>query len=172
MNDILGSGGFASRLFQEIRTNQGLAYSAGSIFQPGNLDLGVFLAYSETKSASTVQAISVMIDEIKRIREELKQAKDSFLNSFVFSFSNPTQIVTRQMRLEYYGLPENYLETFRDRISRVTKEDILRVSKEYLHPDKLFVLVVGNAEGFDPPLSSLGKVHEISLGDTHGTGGD
>lgn len=169
MNDILGGGGFASRLFQEIRTRQGLAYSAGSIFQPGNLDLGIFLAYSETKSKTTLKTISATIEEIKRIRrelvakDELEQAKDSFLNSFIFSFSSPTQVVNRQMRLEYYGLPMDFLETFRDRVAQVTREDILRVAKRYLHPKGLIILTVGRQEEFESQLSTLGKVHEIPL---------
>jgi len=172
MNDILGSGGFASRLFQEVRTRQGLAYSAGSIFQPGDFDLGIFLAYSETKSASTLRAITALLDEIKRIREEpvsdeeLKQAKDSFLNSFVFSFANPTQIVTRQMRLEYLGLPEDFLDTFRDRVAQVTQKDVLRVAQKYLKPEGLIILTVGRQDDFDSPLSTLGKVHEILLEET------
>jgi predicted Zn-dependent peptidase len=172
MDDILGSGGFGSRLFQEVRTRQGLAYSAGSIFQPGDFEVGIFLAYSETKSASTLQAINAILNEIKRIREEavsdeeLKQAKDSFLNSFVFSFANPTQIVTRQMRLEYMGLPKDFLDTFRDRVAQVTKKDILRVAQQYLKPEGLIILAVGKQDEFDSPLSTLGKVHEIPLEET------
>ncbi len=178
MDDILGSGGFASRLFREVRTHQGLAYSVGSLFNPGNLDLGVFMAYSETKPTTTLKTISAMINEINRIREapvsdeELKQAKDSFLNSFVFSFSSPTQVVSRQMILEYYHLPKDFLESFRDHVAKVTKEDILRVARQYLHPDGLVILAVGRQEEFESPLSVLGKVQVIPLEERgSGTGG-
>ena len=110
-----------------------------------------------------------MIEEIEKIRKELvgkhelEQAKDSFLNSFVFSFSSPTQIVNRQMRLEYYDLPKDFLETFRNRVAQVTREDILRVAKQYIHPEGLIILTVGRQKEVDESLLTLGKVHEIPL---------
>ncbi|MCI0527584.1 MAG: insulinase family protein, partial [Nitrospira sp.] len=164
-----GGKGYTSRLFQEIRTKRGLAYSVGTALNPGNFDLGVFFAYAQTKSDSTHQTISEILKEIKRIQtepvsdEELKQAKDSFLNSYVFSFSSPAQIVSRQVSLEYYGLPSDFLERFRDSVAKVTQEDIQRVAKKYLHPDGLVLLAIGKQERFDQPLSTFGKVTTIVL---------
>jgi predicted Zn-dependent peptidase len=169
LDDILGGRGFTSRLFQEIRTRKGLAYSVGTALNPGNFDMGVFFAFAQTKADSTHQAISSILEEIRRIQtqpvsdEELKQAKDSFLNSYVFSFSSPAQIVSRQVSLEYYRLPVNFLETFRDYVAKVTREDIQRVAKKYLHPDGLVLLAVGKQENFDQPLSTFGEVTTIVL---------
>jgi len=169
MNDILGGRPFSSRLFQEIRTKGGLAYSVGSVLRPRNFDLGVFFAYAQTKSELTHQAISAILKEVEKIQthpvsdEELNEAKESFLNSYVFSFSSPSQIVHRQVRLEYYGLPSDFLESFRDHVIAVTKEDIQRVARKYLHPEDLVFLVVGNQEHFDQPLSTFGKVRTIVL---------
>ena len=169
LDDILGEQGFTSRLFQEIRTRRGLAYSVGTIFHPGNFDLGTFYAYAQTKADSNHQVISAILDEIRRIQtqpvseEELKQAKDSFLNSYVFSFSSPIQIVSRQISLEYYGLPANFLEDFRNHVAKVTREDIQRVAKKYLHPEGLVLLAVGKPDKFDQPLSTFGKVTPIVL---------
>jgi predicted Zn-dependent peptidase len=169
LDDILGGKGFTSRLFQEIRTKRGLAYSVGTALNPGNFDLGVFFAYAQTKADSTHQTISTILEEMKRIQaepvsdEELKQAKDSFLNSYVFSFSSTAQIVSRQVSLEYYGLPSNFLEQFRDSVAKVTREDIQRVAKKYLHPDSLVLLAVGKQERFEQPLSTFGKVTTIIL---------
>ncbi len=169
LDDILGGKGFTSRLFQEIRTKMGLAYSVGTVLNPGNFDLGVFFAYAQTKADSTHQTISTIMEEMNRIQaepvsdEELKQTKDSFLNSYVFSFSSTAQIVNRQVSLEYYGLPSDFLERFRDSVAKVTREDIQRVAKKYLHPDNLVLLAVGKQERFDQPLSTFGKVTTIIL---------
>ncbi|MDC4205076.1 MAG: pitrilysin family protein [Candidatus Manganitrophus sp.] len=169
LDDILGGGGLTSRLFSDVRTQRGLAYSVGSVFRPGNFERGVFIAYGETRVDTTHQAISTILDHIRKIRqepvtdEELKRAKESFLNSFIFSFSSPAQIVSRKMSLEYYGLPSDFLERYRDNVAKVTQEDILRVAKNYLHPDRLVILAVGDDGKFDQPLSSLGKVTQIQL---------
>jgi len=170
LDDILGSGGFSSRLFKEVRTRQGLAYSVGSAFTPGHLEPGMFVAYAETKAPSTVQAITAIEHEIDRIRtepvseEELRLAKDSFLNSFVFSFSSRAQIANRQASLEYYGLPPDYLERFRDGIVAVTREGVQDVAQKHLRPDALILVAVGRPDRFDQPLSTLGKLNLISVG--------
>lgn len=169
MNDILGSGGLTSRLFQDLRTRQGLAYSVGSAFRPGKIARGFFLAYGATRAEKSHQAITTIIHHIKKIREalvtdkELNRAKDAFLNSFIFSFSSPSQIVGRQISLAYYGLPADYLEQYRANVEKVSKEDILRVAKKYLHPDRLIIVVVGDESLFDKPLSDIGKVEKITL---------
>ncbi len=169
MNDILGGSGFTDRLFKDVRTRQGLAYSVGSAFSPGKLDLGIFVAFCETKGETTIKAIKAILENIHRItremvtEEELRLAKDSFLNSFVFSFSSAHQIVSRQVSLEYYNMPKDYLERFRDNVAKVTREDILRVSGKYLHPEEMIILVVGKEESFDSPLSTLGEVKIIKI---------
>ncbi len=169
LDDILGNGGFISRLFRDVRTRQGLAYSVGTVFRPGNFERGLFIAYGETRAETTHQAISSIVDHIRKIREEpvtdeeLNRAKESFLNSFIFSFSSPAQIVSRQMSLEYYGLPSDFLERYRDNVVKVTKDDILRVAKTYLHPDRLVILVVGDEARFDRSLATMGKVVQLQL---------
>lgn len=173
LDDILGGEAFASRLFKDIRAEKGLAYSVGTVLRPGNLDLGVFVAYCDTKSASTQQAVVAIIANIRQIREqpvsdeELRLAKESFLNSFVFSFSNPDQIVSRGMALEYYGLPKDFLQKYRDEVVRVTKEDLLRVARKYLHPDGLIILAVGPSD-VAQQLSAFGPVNEIPLASPEG----
>jgi predicted Zn-dependent peptidase len=65
--------------------------------------------------------------------------------------------------IEYEGLPLDYLDTYVDNIKVITKEDILRVAKEYLHPDDIKLLVIGDMEQFDKPLSEFGEVNTIEL---------
>jgi len=168
MDYILG-GGFTSRLTQEVRSNQGLAYHAGSRFDIGRRFPGIFTAETETKSASTAKAITLMQEIIAGMTtapvtsEELQQARESIINSFIFGFTRADSIVTQQARLEFFDYPQGYLENFRDNIARVTADDILRVSKKYLHPEAMTIMVVGDEKKFDQPLSIFGTVKEIKL---------
>ena len=95
--------------------------------------------------------------------QELKLAKDSIINSFIFGFTSTATVVNQKARLEYYRYPAGYLENYRDRIAAVSSEDVLRVAKKYLHPEALKLVVVGDAKRLDKPLSTFGKVEEISL---------
>lgn len=168
MDYILG-GGFTSRLTQEIRSNQGLAYHAGSRFDIGRRFPGTFIAETETKSATTARAIGLMQGIIAGLTkepvsdEELSLAKEAIVNSFIFGFAKADSVVNQQARLEFYGFPAGYLEGFRDNIARVSREDVLRVARTYLHPDALTVMVVGDDGKFDQPLSAFGPVREITL---------
>jgi predicted Zn-dependent peptidase len=95
--------------------------------------------------------------------QELALAKDAIINSFIFGFTKPDVVVNQQARLEFFGYPPGYLENYRDNMSRVTAEDVLRVSRKYLHPDSMILMVVGNNSKFDKPLSTLGPAREIRL---------
>jgi zinc protease len=85
------------------------------------------------------------------------------VNQFIFSFTSSAEVVRQQMKLEYDGLPEGYLERYQEAIGSVTREDLSRVAREHLQPEKSLLLVVGREENFDQPLSSLGAVHQIKL---------
>jgi len=168
MDYILG-GGFTSRLTQEIRSNQGLAYNVDSYFDPGRRFKGPFMAETETKSESTVKAATLLRSIIAGMtlaevsEKELKLAKDSIINSFIFGFARSDAVVNQQARLEFYGYPAGYLENYRDNIAQVTRADVLRVARKYLHPDAMKLVVVGDEKKFDAPLSVFGSVREITL---------
>ena len=168
LTEILG-GGFSSRLFRKVRSDLGLAYAVWGAFVAHYDYPGMFFAGCSTKSQSTCQAIRAIINEIKRIVEEgvtddeLKKAKDSILNSFVFNFDTKREIVERLMTYEYYGYPSDFLQRYKRNIGKVTKEDILRAARKYIHPDKLIILAVGNDKDFDCSLSEFGPVNEIDI---------
>jgi len=168
MNYILGGGGFNSRLMREIRSNRGLAYSVYSYYQIGRHLPGPFLAGGETKSGSTVEVLRLMRAEMERLRsqpvseEELQLARESLVNSFVFAFDNTHDVVTQSMRLDYYGYPADYLETYRDKLSAVTAADVLRVAQRYLDPGQQAIVLVGDPDSFDAPLEGFGLlVHAV-----------
>lgn len=150
MNFILG-GDFTSRLVESVRTKAGLAYSVGSVFQMPRYK-GMFICYFETVSPKTALAVEKTIAELQRIRsekvppEEFKRAKDSMSNRFVFNFATSRSIVEQVVSIEYQGLPRDYLDTYLDKIGAVTPDDVLRVAKKYIQPDRITLLVVGDDE--------------------------
>lgn len=168
LTEILG-GGFSSRLFRSVRSDQGLAYAVWG-FYGANFDYpSVLYNGCSTKSETTYQAISSIIKEIKEITEnevsdeELKTAKDGILNSFVFRFDTKREVIQRLMTYEYFGYPEDFLQKYKKSVENVTKADILRAAKTHIHPNRLIILAVGKSQGFDKPLTEFGTVNEIDI---------
>jgi len=163
---IMGGGGFKSRIFREIRSNLGLAYSAGSFYE-GREGYGVFGSYAITKSEATGTVLSrirqILQDAGRRqvLEDELAWAQNAIVNSFIFSFSSTDMIATQQMMIEFHGLPPDYLRTYRNRIEAVNREDVLRVAAQYIRDDRATILVVGDEQEFDRPLSTFGDIHKI-----------
>ena len=169
MNTILGGNGFSSRLMSVVRAKEGLAYNVDSSFRAGRRFPGTFTAETETKAATTVKAIGLIKGIISDMTlhtvsdEEISLARESIINSFIFAFTSPASVVAQQARLEYYGYPKGYLENYRKNIARVTKGDVLRVARKYLHPDKMVLVIVGDEKKFDKPLSTFGEVRHVVL---------
>lgn len=159
MNGVLN--GFGGRLFNEVRSRQGLAYSVYASWRPGYDYPGVFIAGGQTRSDATVGFIKSILSEIDKIRTqpisdaELAYAKDTVLNSFIFNFQDPAQTLSRLMRYEYFGYPQDFIFQYQKEVEKTTIADVLRVAKTYLKPDQLVTLVVGNSSQIQPPLTSL-----------------
>ncbi len=168
LNEIFG-GSFASRLMQDIRTAKGLAYAVGGGVGTQFDHPGLFMVSMGTKSGTTAAAIDALYQEIDGLKthppsaEELKKAKDSILNSFVFRFDSKSKVLSERMAYEFYGYPADFLERYRTGIDKVTEADVERVAEKYVHKDQLAVLVVGKAADFDRPLSSFGAVTALDI---------
>lgn len=168
-NDILGGSSFRSRIFNDVRTKRGLAYSVGSRLNAGVHDQGIWLVRAETKSVSTQEVIARFLVNIERMRTELvsdtelAEAKDAYVNSFIFSFSSSSAIVNRLIELEYDGLPKDFLQQLRDKVVKLTKEEILAAARKHLHPDRLKIVAVGSGKALPTALSTFGDVKEIKL---------
>lgn len=172
MNYILGGGGFNSRLMREVRSNQGLAYSVYSHYRVGRRLPGLFVAGSETGSATTMKVVGLMRELMRQMREspvsqeELSLARESLVNSFVFAFTDTHSVVARKMRLDHFDYPEDYLETYREKVTSVTADDVLRAAREHLHPDRLKIVLVGALDEFDDDPGTLDlPVERVSLED-------
>lgn len=161
MNFILGGGGFNSRMMKEIREDRGLAYSVYSYFQVGRHLPGPFIAQCETKSSTTIEVLELMLAAIKRMREEavsyeeLKTAQESLNNSFVFSFADPHEVVTQAMRLDFYGYPADYLQSYRAKVDALTVAEIQQAARDHLQPEKMSIVLVGNEHEFEAELTTL-----------------
>ena len=176
MNQIF-SGGFGSRLFQNVRTKMGLAYSVGGAYGASYDHPGLFYTVAATKSVSTVDATKAMLEQIDDLKtkpftdDELRRAKDELLNSFVFRYDTPEKVLTERASLEFYGYPADFLEKYRAALEKVTTADLEQVAKKYVDRSKLAILVVGNVQQIDTgtpgqpgkPLSALGVVHPVDI---------
>ncbi len=149
MNYILGGGGFASRLLEEIRNKRGLAYSVESFFDAGKYP-GSFQIVLQTKNASAGEAISLALQQMELIRKEpvsdkeLDGARKYLIGSFPMLIDTQAKLTDFLLRVQYYGLGPDFPEKYPSLIQSITKEDVLRVAKKYLHPEDYILVVVAD----------------------------
>jgi zinc protease len=161
MNYILGGGGFSSRITQRVRSDEGLAYSAGSRFSAGPWSKGTWAAGYESKNSTVALAAMLVFEEIERMKTELVSEKDLALakNALIEQF--PTMFQSTGSTLGVFvndaitGREDEYWNTYRDRIGAITAEDVQRVANRILKPQEMVVVMVGNWD-------------EIQQGDTGG----
>ena len=156
LNEILGGGGFTSRLMQQVRSNEGLAYSVRSINQPRVDYPGDFKAGFESKNATVALATKIVMDEIRRIRaepvpeEELETARLSLVETLPRRFESKPAMLAVFVNDEWTKRPEGFWQSFRERVEAVTPADIQRVAQKHLDPDSMAILVVGDWEAIAP----------------------
>ncbi|NYF90472.1 pitrilysin family protein [Tunturiibacter empetritectus] len=161
MNQVF-SGGFGSRVVQDVRTKLGLAYSVEGNYGASYDHPGIFVVEAATKSATTVAATKALLAEIDRLKTEpptpaeLSKAKDQVLNSFIFHYDSPDKTLGEQVTLAFYGYPADTLEKYKSGIEKVTSADVSRVANKYIDTNKLAVIVVGNESQITPSLATLG----------------
>jgi zinc protease len=167
MNEIFG-GGFASRLFKNLRTKQGLAYAVGGGIGSDFDHPGIFELTIGTKIETTSQAIKSLNQQVTDLlkdpptEDELKLAKDSILNSFVFNFDTPAKVLRERMAYEFYHYPSDFLERYRAEVEKVTAAEVARVAQKYVHPGTFATLVVSTQDGAQQ-IASLGTLKKIDI---------
>ena len=180
MNEILGGSGFTARITKTVRSNEGLAYSAGSSLSFGVYAPGPFRASFQSKSRTVAYAAQLVFGEIEKLREtpvtgdELKTIKDNLIATFPGQFASKAQTAGIFASDEYTKRDPAFWQTYRDRIAAVTAADVQRVAREHLVPGKMIVLVVGDQKEIaigdgkhDAKLSALvsGKATDLALRD-------
>ena len=155
MNDVLGGGGFTSRITNRVRSDEGLAYSARSAFPGGSYYPVVFRAGFQSKSRTVAYATSIVLEEIERITrepvtaEELLTAKKSFIDTFPNNFASPAQVVSAfagDEMIGRYARQPDYWADYRDNIEAVDIAAVQRVAKRRLNLGQLIILIVGQKE--------------------------
>ena len=177
LNEVL-SGGFSGRLFQEIRTKRGLAYSVFGRYGC-NIDYpGMFFVGVRTKSETTLEAMRAVEQELKSVRsegaaeEEIRRAKDRFLNSLVFNYDTPQKVLQRRMHYAYKGMDPDSFEELIGEVKDVDRKDVERVAEEYLHPEKMKILLVGNKKELQEELAPIkDRIRELELSSSEKDGG-
>lgn len=168
LNEILG-GGFSARLFSNVRSKKGLAYSVRGAIGLGWAHPSIYRLWMGTASQNTVKAAQALKEEVEGLlknpptQAELLRAKESILNSFVFRFDSKQKILSERLRLEFYGYPADYWEKYPAEIAKVSLDDVKRVAQKYLNPGGFALLIVGKAQEFDSPLSTLGQVTNLDI---------
>jgi zinc protease len=148
MNYILGAGGFSSRLMDSIRDKQGLAYGVISQFEP-RATSGPFLVSLQTRNATANQALAGVLKELHAMKaapvsaRELSEARSYLIGSFPMRFDTTHKLAEVLCQVEFYGLGLDYFTQYPAWIARVTADDVIRVAKQYLHPDRYALVAVG-----------------------------
>jgi|CXWL01.1.fsa_nt_gi zinc protease len=178
MNEILGGAGFSSRITSRVRSDEGLAYSAGSRFSLGDFWPGEFRIGFQSKSATVALAAKIALEEVARIRDqpvtdaELEAARNSLIDSFPSDFESPSAVAGIYARDAYLGRPSSHWQTWRDNARKVTAADVQRAAREYLRPENLVIAVVGKWADIAPgdsrgraKMADLGTVTHLPLRD-------
>jgi len=178
-NDVLGGGSFTSWIVSRVRSDEGLAYSAGSRFILGTTIPGAFRASFQSKSSTCARAADLILQLVDKLRnegisrEELETSRNSFIQTFPNRFQSKYQTVALFAEDELWERPSDYWRRYRDRIAQVTLESAKAAAQKYIDPDKFIILVVGNSEEIlkghpdfpDISFEKMGKVVRLPLRD-------
>ena len=168
---ILGGEG-GNRLHRVLRSDRGLTYGASADLNALK-DTGNLVAETDTRSETTAEALRLVVDEIVRLQRqrvqvrELTDAQEYLTGSFPLTIETPGAIALQVLNAVFYGLDLNDLQTYRERVNMITVDDIQRVAQQYLHPDRLTIVLVGDASVFARQLAGVGfdQVERIPLAD-------
>jgi zinc protease len=163
MNEVLGGGGFSSRLMARVRAEEGLAYGVYSFFAMRRAP-GPFGVSTSTRVAEARRALDLVLAELERAKQasfradELASVQRLLAGSFVLGLETSSAVTAALVDLEVQGLPADSLDTYRERVAGTSLEDLQRAARERLHPERAAIVVVGPAASLAPALEGLGPV--------------
>jgi len=157
---ILGGEG-ANRLHRVLRSERGLTYGAEADTQALK-QAGDFVAETSTRTETTAEALRLTVEEIARLQRqrvferELADAQAYLTGSFPLTIETPNDIATTVINAVFYELSIAEVGTYRERVQAITPDDIQRVARQYIQPDRLSIVLVGNAKAFVSDLRAAG----------------
>ena len=169
MNTVLG-GYFGSRINLNLREKHGFTYGARSGFAP-RIFPGEFSVETDVRNEVTDASVKLIIGELKRIiseeisDEELQLVKNYLTGLFPLQLETANSVANRVINLKLYNLPNNYYSTYISNINKLTKADILRTAKKYIHPDNLCIVISGNSNAIK---ENLTKIKPVEIYDADG----
>jgi len=167
-NHLLGGSGLTSRIMSRVRTEQGLAYGASSLWTASRRHEGLLGAMTATRPERTMEATRLLLEILEEFsgeepsRTEVDDALEEIVNGYVFAFESASQIVARRMGYRAQDLPAGWLERYLEGLQDVTPEAIARVTGEHLDVSRMTMLIVGDPDRFDPGLEELGPLYLLS----------
>jgi len=173
MNQVLGGGSFSARLFQNLREDKGFTYGAYSSLSSDEL-VGSFNAGANVRTSVTDSAFTEIIYEMKRMRTELVDAddlalvKNSLTGSFSRSLEDPATVARFALNIQKYNLPEDYYETYLEKLNAVTPEDVKAMAEKYITPDNALILAVGDVPNMKASLTKFAADGKVSMYDFYG----
>lgn len=165
-NSIFGGAPFSSRIESELRVKRGLTYGARSRLD-ARRNGGAFYIDTNTKTATTVEAVEVILSEIERIRttdvpaEELKARQGFLAGIFLLGLETPEAVAGRLLQAELYGLGTDYLDTYTSKVNAVTGAEVRTIAGRVIDPEKMVIVLAGNAKEFEAGVAKFGPVEKI-----------
>ncbi len=169
MNYILGGGGFNSRLTKRVRIDEGLTYSIWTTFTTPVPVTGWFKASASTRLDQAGRTVALMTETLRDFRdngpteEEFENAKQSFVNSYVWKYESSDDILFRLTYLKWRGLPLDTPQRDLEAYQSLTLRDVQNAARQLLEPDNLIIVLVGDRDKMDRPLDDFGTVHEVDI---------
>jgi zinc protease len=168
-NQVLG-GPAANRLFDVLRTEHGMVYGASSDLNCYT-SLGAWVAKTSTRSAETIKATQMVIEQIARLRNrpvqpwELQNARDYLVGHEALQFESASQVANQVLEMMLYHLPDDYWNKYPQQVRSLSAGDVLAATRKYLNPDNDVIVLVGNVAAFQDGLKKLGAVRVIPIAD-------
>jgi zinc protease len=167
MNDMLGGGGFLSRLMSRVRAEEGLVYGVGSAFSLRWYP-GPFILSTSTRVAEAGRVVELLLGEMDGMRTnppsdaDLRQEKSFAAGRFVLGLETGGAIAGALVDLDVYGLPPDSLDTYRTRLAAVTRDDVAAAARRLLHPERSAIVAVGPAAALRAQLERFGPVEVVA----------
>ena len=166
MNRVLGSGP-SSRLFRNIREEKGYTYGIGSGFAASHV-INFFNASTSVRTDVTEPALSEVLKEFRSIRDtpvpagELADAKSAIVASFVLGLESSNSVLGRWMEQREYGFPEDYWDTYSQKVTAVTAEEVQAVARKYVPVDNAQIIAVGDAAKITELMKKFGPLDQVT----------